>query len=108
MAQHTAHLFLQKVVLLFLHYLHCIEQDENDFISIQSMFVRDTHSDYKILEVSHSATDGEIKKAYRKMASKYHPDKVTHLGGDLQDLAEEKFKAVNDAYQSIKKDRGMS
>jgi DnaJ like chaperone protein len=60
------------------------------------------------LEVSHSATDGEIKKAYRKMASKYHPDKVTHLGGDLQDLAEEKFKAVNDAYQSIKKDRGMS
>ena len=94
-----------KVIHTIAGYLNI---NENDFISIQSMFVRDTHSDYKILEVSHSATDGEIKKAYRKMASKYHPDKVTHLGEDLQDLAEEKFKAVNDAYQSIKKDRGMS
>ena len=94
-----------KVIHTIAGYLNI---NENDFISIQSMFVRDTHSDYKILEISPSATDGEIKKAYRKMASKYHPDKVTHLGEDLQDLAEEKFKAVNDSYQSIKKDRGMS
>ena len=42
------------------------------------------------------------------MASKYHPDKVSHLGEDLKHLAEEKFKAVNDSYQSIKKQRGMS
>ncbi|MDP7529887.1 MAG: DnaJ domain-containing protein, partial [Candidatus Marinimicrobia bacterium] len=64
--------------------------------------------DYKVLEIENSATDSEVKKAYRKMASKYHPDKVNHLGEDLKHLAEEKFKAVNDAYQNIKKERGMS
>ena len=41
------------------------------------------------------------------MANKYHPDKVSHLGDDFQKLAEDKFKAVNDAYQSIKKERGI-
>jgi DnaJ like chaperone protein len=49
-----------------------------------------------------------VKKAYRKMANKYHPDKVAHLGDELQKLAEDKFKAVNDAYHQIKKDRGMA
>ncbi len=82
--------------------------NDSDFESIKAMFVKDTHSAYKILEIEKSATDSEIKKAYRKMASKYHPDKVTHLGDDLKHLAEEKFKAMNDAYQSIKKERGMS
>jgi DnaJ like chaperone protein len=81
--------------------------NENDFISIQAMFVRDSQSDYKILEVSPDATDVEIKKAYRKMATKYHPDKVSHLGEELQKLAEEKFKSVNDAYEAVKKQRGM-
>ena len=82
--------------------------NEHDFDSIKAMFVKDTHSDYKVLEIENSATDSEVKKAYRKMASKYHPDKVNHLGEDLKHLAEEKFKAVNDSYQSIKKQRGMS
>ena len=80
--------------------------NENDFISIQAMFVRDSESDFKILEVSPDATDAEVKKAYRKMSNKYHPDKVSHLGEELQKLAEEKFKSVNDAYQAIKKQRG--
>ena len=79
--------------------------NENDFISIQAMFVRDSKSDYKVLEISSDATDEEVKKAYRKMANKYHPDKVSHLGDELQKLAEEKFKSVNDAYQTIKKQR---
>ena len=39
------------------------------------------------------------------MANKYHPDKVSHLGDDLQRIAEDKFKAVNNAYQTIKKER---
>ena len=82
--------------------------NDNDFDSIKAMFVKDTQSAYKILEIEKSATDSEVKKAYRKMASKYHPDKVNHLGDDLKHLAEEKFKAMNDAYQSIKKERGMS
>mgnify|MGYP000229822404 FL=1 len=82
--------------------------NEHDFDSIKAMFVKDTHSAYKVLEIENSATDSEVKKAYRKMASKYHPDKVNHLGEDLKNLAEEKFKSVNDSYQSIKKQRGMS
>ena len=53
-------------------------------------------------------TDTEIKTAYRKMATKYHPDKVSHLGEDLKHLAEEKFKTVNEAYQNIKKERGIN
>ena len=69
------------------------------------MFVRDSESDFKILEVSPDATDAEVKKAYRKMANKYHPDKVSHLGDEFQKLAEEKFKSVNDAYQAVKKQR---
>ena len=48
-----------------------------------------------------------IKKEYHKLAKKYHPDKVTHLGVELQELAEEKFKAVNNAYKDIKLERGM-
>jgi len=82
--------------------------NENDFNSIKAMVIKDTHSAYEVLEIEKSATDSEVKKAYRKMASKYHPDKVAHLGEDLKNLAEEKFKSVNDAYQSVKKERGIS
>ena len=69
------------------------------------MFVKDFESDYKILEISPNSSDEEVKKAYRKMAVKYHPDKVNHLGGEIKSLAEEKFKMVNEAYSNIKKNR---
>ena len=73
-----------------------------DFESIQAMFYNDTASAYKVLEINKSATDTEVKKAYRKMAVKYHPDKVGHLGDDFQKMAEEKFKQLNEAYSRIK------
>ena len=79
-----------------------------DFESIKSMFVEDVDSAYKILEIDRNATDDEVKKAYRKMAVKYHPDKVSHLGEDFQKKAKEKFQKVNDAYEKIKKERGLS
>ena len=82
--------------------------NDNDFASIKAIFVKSTKSAYLILEIDSSVTNDEIKKAYRKMAKKYHPDKVTHLGKELQELAEEKFKAVNKAYKDIKLERGMS
>jgi DnaJ like chaperone protein len=71
------------------------------------MFYKSTNGAYKILEINASASDHEIKKAYRKMAIKYHPDKVQHLGDDFQRMAEEKFKTLNEAYQQIKKERGL-
>lgn len=81
---------------------------EADFQSIKAMFVPDTDKYYKILEVSPSATNEEIKKAYRLMAIKYHPDKVQHLGEDIRLAAEQKFKMVNEAYEKIKKERGFN
>ncbi len=76
-------------------------------MSIKNMFVPETDSSYKILEIERTATDEEVKKAYRKMAMKYHPDKVSHLGEDYKKAADEKFKKVNEAYERIKKERNM-
>ena len=77
-----------------------------DFNSIKAMFVVEVDSSYKILEIEKSASDDEVKKAFRKMAVKYHPDKVHHLGPEYQKDAQEKFKKINDAYDRIKKERG--
>ena len=79
-----------------------------DFKSVKAMFVKDTESAYKILEVSPNADDNEVKKAYHKMAIKYHPDKVSHLGGEVQKAAEEKFQKLNAAYDEVKKKRGIN
>ena len=78
-----------------------------DYDSIRNMFIPSTDAAYRILEVDRSATDEELKTAYRKMALKYHPDKVGHLGEEFRKTAEEKFKAVNDAWSKIKKERNI-
>ena len=67
-----------------------------------------TDNDYRILEVSPDASDEEVKKAYRAAAKKHHPDKVSHLGEDVRKAAEVKFAQVNEAYERIKKARGMN
>ncbi len=82
--------------------------NERDYVSLQSMFVKDGDAAYKILEIEKSTGDDEVKKAYRRMAMKYHPDKVHHLGPEYQKDAQEKFKKINEAYETIKKDRGMN
>lgn len=79
-----------------------------DLGSIKAMFYRDTDAAYRILGISTSASDDEVKKAYRTMANKYHPDKVAYLGEDIRKAAGEKFRKVKDAYETIKKDRGMN
>ncbi len=79
----------------------------SDFNSIKSMFYSDTHVAYNILGLTTSATNDEIKKAYRKMAVEYHPDKVSYLGEDVQKTAKEKFQKINEAYESLKKERGF-
>lgn len=84
-----------------------LEIESADFRSIKAMFYRDVNSDYLILEVSANATDEEIKKAYRRMAVKYHPDKVASEGPEVQRAAKEKFQSLQEAYERIKKQRGM-
>jgi DnaJ like chaperone protein len=79
----------------------------NDFDSIKAMFYKDIYGAYKILEITPDANNEEIKKAYRKMATKYHPDKVSHLGEEFQKAAKEKFQKVGAAYEQIKKERGI-
>lgn len=78
-----------------------------DFESIKAMFYNSRENSYKILEVSKNATDDEVKQAYRRMAKKFHPDKVAHLGKEHQKGAEEKFKQVQQAYDEIQKERGF-
>lgn len=78
-----------------------------DYLSIRNMFIPETDSAYKILEVDPHSSNDEIKKAYRKMAMKYHPDKVSHLGEEFRKTADEKFKAVNEAWERIKRERNI-
>lgn len=81
--------------------------DHSTFLSVKSMYYDDIDSAYRILGVSRTATDEELKKAYRKMAMENHPDKLGHLGEDIRKAAEEKFTQINMAYEKIKKQRGI-
>ncbi|MBO4570586.1 MAG: TerB family tellurite resistance protein [Bacteroidales bacterium] len=80
----------------------------SDASSVIAMFYKDSDSAYAVLEISPSATDDEVKAAYRRMAMKNHPDKVSTLGPEVQKAAEEKFRKIQEAYETIKKERGMN
>ena len=56
---------------------------------------------YAVLEIDPGASTEEIKAAYRRLVAQYHPDKVQHLGKDLQELAEERFKEIQRAYDFL-------
>ena len=79
----------------------------SDFLSVKAMFIKETDSAYKILGIEPTATDDEVKRAYREMAKKNHPDLVSNLGEEVRQAAEKKFQEVNAAYEAIKKQRGM-
>jgi DnaJ like chaperone protein len=102
---------------------------EREFLAVQAMFFGRSYSNagsssgrsgsnyrssqyslksaYTILEIDESATDDQVKKAYRKMAIKYHPDKLQHLEEAHQKAGQEKFLKVQEAYENIKKSRGL-
>ncbi|HPW90150.1 MAG TPA: TerB family tellurite resistance protein [Paludibacteraceae bacterium] len=83
---------------------------EADARSIQAMFGKDTNPNwaYDVLEIQSTASDDEVKKAYRKMAMKYHPDRVNTLGEEIKKSATEKFRRVQEAYETIKEQRNMN
>jgi dnaJ domain protein len=68
---------------------------------------RNIEDAYKVLGLSSTATDDEVKVAYRKMALKHHPDRVATLGEDIRKAAEKKFQDINDAKERIFKARGL-
>ncbi len=87
---------------------HDMGISDKDLGSLSAMFrTADPSAAYQILEIPATATDEEVKKAYRRMAMKFHPDKVAQLGEDVQKAAAEKFKKVQEAYETIQKQRGM-
>jgi DnaJ like chaperone protein len=81
--------------------------NHRDYESIKAMFYSASNNAYKILELEKGATPQDIKKAYRRMAKKYHPDKVQHLGPEHQKGAEEKFRKVQEAYEQLQKEVGF-
>ena len=81
---------------------------QQEYESIKAMFVKDNEAAYRILEIFPDVTDDEVKKAFREMAKKHHPDKVSHLGEEVQHAAKEKFQMINQAYNDIKKVRGFN
>ena len=63
----------------------------------------DIRDPYTVLGISKGASEEEIRKAYTKLANQYHPDKVQHLGEEFRELAEKRFKEIQQAYQLLKK-----
>lgn len=80
-----------------------------DYQSLLALYQRhkDVNWAYTALEISPAATNDEVKKAYRRMAMKYHPDKVANASEELRKQATDKFRGINEAYEHIKQQRGM-
>ena len=86
-----------------------IRLTSSDAASVIAMYYKETDdAAYAVLGISPSATDDEVRTAYRRMAMKNHPDKVATLGPDVQKAAAEKFRQIQDAYETIKKQRGLN
>ena len=100
---HVAEVEVQKILQI----ANALQLRSMDFESIKAMFVKSADNAYKILEISPSATDVEVKKAYRTMAKKYHPDKLQTDDAALKKGAQEKFQQVQAAYEAIQKERGL-
>lgn len=79
-----------------------------DYLSLKAMFVTTVDSDFKILDVSPNASEDEVKKAYRKLALRFHPDRLQGLTDSEKKSAEDKFIRVQKAYENIKKNKGWN
>jgi DnaJ like chaperone protein len=79
-----------------------------DILSVKNMYFQSADWAYSVLEIDSRATEDEIKKAYRQLALKNHPDKVAYLGEEIRKKAQEKFQKISEAYETIKKERKMN
>jgi uncharacterized membrane protein YkvA (DUF1232 family) len=75
------------------------KKDASD--AFQEVVRHESNDPYIVLGIDRGATREEIRNRYRELARRYHPDKVAHLGNEFQQLAEEKFKAVQWAYRRL-------
>lgn len=80
------------------------QADVDSMLNLRSDSLDDA---YKVLGVSPSATDDEVRRAYRKLALQHHPDRVAALGEDIRRAAEKKFQKINEAKERIYKARGI-
>jgi DnaJ like chaperone protein len=92
---------LQKIAQI----AHGLKLKTQEFEGIKAMFFKAADQAYKILEIDHSASEADIKKAYRTMVKKYHPDRLQTKDPALVKGAQEKFRLVQEAYETIKKER---
>ena len=79
---------------------------DKDRLSIEQAYHK-VSNPFKVLEINKTATDSEVKKAYRRLAVKFHPDKIGNLGKGPQKKAKERFLQIQEAYEQIKKVRGF-
>jgi DnaJ like chaperone protein len=79
-----------------------------DILSVKNMYFRSADWAYSVLEVDSQASNEDIKKAYRQLALKNHPDKVAYLGEEIRKKSQEKFQKISEAYEAIKKERKMN
>ena len=86
-------------------YLHISAQDVN---TLEKMFLEGALDPYQTLEIHQTATDSEIKKAYRKLVKKHHPDKLKSLGETHMKAGKERFLKIQKAYEHIKKERNFN
>ena len=98
----------QQELLLLEHIAQKLGLTTNEYKSARSTYIPTIDWAYEILEIDRKASDDEVRKAYKKMAIKYHPDKVEYLGEDFKKAANEKFQKLNSAYDAVKKERKIA
>jgi len=101
MADQQFHAKEKEAIIHIVDYLG-IHYDDN--MSIQAEFLKTGDKYYEILGLTRGATKSQVKKAYRNLALKHHPDRVSHLGEEYQKIAEEKFKEISAAQEIILKE----
>jgi DnaJ like chaperone protein len=80
---------------------------EQIYYQVRAEFLRESGRAWKILGLGPEADVEQIKSAYRQLSLQNHPDKVANLGPEFVKVAEEKFKAIQEAYEEIRRERGF-